>query len=96
MKRSYTPVPSKYASTSNNPVSSEDLVFLIKTYEHGAFSRHLSSTKDTLKLGMIPKGALNLSRLKSCTKFAMLAAGSGITPMLSVLHHLLDRRENRM
>jgi ferredoxin-NADP reductase len=71
-------------------------LFLIKTYSHGVFSKHLSTTEQSLKLCMKPKGALNLSRLKCCTKFAMLAGGSGITPILSVLNHLLERRENRV
>lgn len=95
--RSYTPVPSKYyASASSASSSPADLLFIIKTYENGALTSLLKSSLEHIRLFLRPRGALNLHRIRSCTRFAMLAAGSGITPMYTVVEHLLDRRENRM
>lgn len=97
--RSYTPVPKKYASSSNisdDSVSVVDLLFIIKTYENGAFSSFLKASEEVVNLSLKPKGALNLYCIRNFTKFSMLAAGSGITPMYSVLEHLLERRENRV
>lgn len=94
--RSYTPVPRKYASSNISDDSVVDLLFIIKTYENGALSSRLKASEELIQLSLKPKGALNLYRIRNCTKFAMLAAGSGITPMYSVLDHLLERRENRV
>ena len=35
------------------------------------------------------EGNFDESRLVSCTDLVMLAAGTGITPMLGLLHHVL-------
>lgn len=69
-----------------------DILFLIKTYQLGALSKLLSLKTSTEIVSVSqPKGNLELNKIKNHTKFAMLAAGSGITPMISVLEHLLER-----
>lgn len=74
-----------------------DILFLIKTYNTGALTKHLSqkSSNELVNLSQ-PKGNLDLSRVSGHVKFAMMAAGSGITPMVFLLEHLLDRNGYRM
>lgn len=74
-----------------------DILFLIKTYNDGALSKHLSQDSSNQLVNVSqPKGNLDLNRLKAHSKFAMMAAGSGITPMISVLEHLLERNSSKM
>ena len=94
--RSYTPIPLKYY-TKEAIRMPFDILFLIKTYNSGALSKQLSikSSNELVNVSQ-PKGNLDLSRVKSHSKFAMMAAGSGITPMVSLLEHLLDRNSPKM
>lgn len=74
-----------------------DVAFLIKTYSNGKLSKPLSQRSiGEVVLATQPKGSLSLSRMKNHTKFAMLAAGSGITPMVSLIDLLLDRNTTRV
>lgn len=70
----------------------EDILFLIKTYNNGMLSKYLSEkTIDDLISVSQPKGNFDLNQTKNHTKFGLLAAGSGITPILSVTEYLLER-----
>lgn len=72
-----------------------NVLMLVKTYRDGALTKHIPGGFSELLLSG-PKGTLSLSTLKQHTKFAMLAAGSGITPMLSLIDYLLKRKSNKM
>lgn len=85
------------------------LLFLIKSYATGALSKFITSlsvndqslnssnndNKNILKLSQ-PKGNFILNKLLDHCRIGLLAAGSGITPMLAVLDHLLGRSTNRV
>lgn len=58
-------------------------MFLIKSYESGILSKYLSKSDEPLLLISTPKGNLDLNKFKNYKNFAVLAAGSGITPMVS-------------
>jgi cytochrome-b5 reductase len=94
--RSYTPIPAKYI-TKEAIESPLDTVFLIKTYTVGTLTKYLKQTaSDEIVNVSTPKGNLDLNRIKAITKFSMFAAGSGITPMISVIEHLLERNTPKM
>lgn len=90
--RSYTPILSSYLPQIN--CNTPNILLLIKTYLDGSFTKHIPTIKE-LKLSQ-PKGNLKLTNLKEHTKFALFAAGSGITPMLSIIDYLLKRKSNKM
>lgn len=74
-----------------------DIFFLIKTYNVGTLTKYLSQKTSDEVVGVSqPKGNLDLNRIKNFTKFLMIAAGSGITPMISVIEHLLERNSTKM
>lgn len=96
MIRSYTPIPAKYINEKaiETPL---DILFLIKTYNVGTLTKYLTqkSSDDVVEVSQ-PKGNLDLNRIKNYTKFSMFAAGSGITPMISLIEHLLERSSAKM
>lgn len=94
--RSYTPVSFKYASDKAISSDTFNLLFLIKAYKVGTLSKFLSqkSSNETVAVSQ-PKGNLDLMSLRNHTCFAIMAAGSGITPMTSIIDHLLDRNTPR-
>jgi len=84
--RPYTPI------SSNDDKGHWDL--LVKVYEKGVMSKHLGSLKpgDELEVkGPIPKLTIKPNMKK---KIAMVAGGSGITPMYQVVNELLKAEEN--
>lgn len=93
--RSYTPVPVVYVPT---PCPVGGIPLLVKSYPTGDLSKQLtqlSPLPTSLSLSH-PKGSFSLSKIRSHQHFALLAAGSGITPILSILHYLLERVSNKM
>jgi cytochrome-b5 reductase len=94
--RSYTPIPAKY-NTKEAIASPLETLFLIKTYNIGTLTKYLKMKgSDEIVNVSTPKGSLDMNRIKNCTRFSMFAAGSGITPMISVVEHLLDRNSPKM
>lgn len=94
--RSYTPIPAKYIP--NTLVTEQSALLLVKSYENGNVSKYLTELNplpSSLKLSL-PKGNLSLEKLKLHTRIGVLAAGSGITPILSVLDYLTTRHSNKM
>jgi len=84
--RPYTPV------SSNDDKGHWDL--LVKVYEKGVMSKYLGDLKpgDELEVkGPIPKLAIKPNMKK---KIAMVAGGSGITPMYQVVNELLKAEAN--
>lgn len=91
MTRSYTPVSFKYASEKGSQ-DITTMVLLVKHYNSGVLSRHITQESFTQSIMLSqPKGGFDLNKLKYHTHFGLLAAGSGITPMLGILEYLLDR-----
>lgn len=102
LQRSYTPVPQTYLPSNSGHVDAEPSLtpsqeFLVKYYENGAVSKELHQLNpgEIVQLSL-PRGNFNLSRLEAHRNILLLAAGSGITPILSLLRPLLKRQTNRI
>ncbi|XP_058465332.1 cytochrome b5 reductase 4 isoform X2 [Malaya genurostris] len=95
ISRNYTPVPAN-AVPMECPITCIPL--LVKTYQTGGLSQLLTQPvplATSLQLSQ-PSGNFILGKLKHHNRVALLAAGSGITPMLALLNYLLERSSNRM
>lgn len=74
------------------------LNFIWKRYEDlNSFTQYLSDLKinDIVQISL-PKTDLRLTSLMKHRSFCLIAAGSGITPFLSLIEYLLERQNNRM
>uniref|UniRef100_A0A0K8VDC3 Cytochrome b5 reductase 4 n=1 Tax=Bactrocera latifrons TaxID=174628 RepID=A0A0K8VDC3_BACLA len=99
IRRSYTPVPGKVLPQphTDNESNSTNLNFLIKSYGEGILSTHLRQKQiGQMLLLSTPHGNLHLQRLLPHRQIALIAAGSGLTPMLNLIEHLLKRNANRI
>lgn len=96
--RSYTPVPAAYVPSITSDTMAPHLLLLVKSYPDGSFTKHLAADEIPFNEVIVShaKGNFHLDRLKQHTRIAMLAAGSGITPMLPIIDHLLQRKLNRL
>uniref|UniRef100_A0A1I8PDS4 Cytochrome b5 heme-binding domain-containing protein n=2 Tax=Stomoxys calcitrans TaxID=35570 RepID=A0A1I8PDS4_STOCA len=96
ISKCYTPIPSKYMT--NQAKEDNQLHFLIKKYQHpNSFSMYLSQVPDETNLKIsLPKGNFKLASLAGHRSICLLAAGSGLTPFLSLIDHLLKRSTNRI
>ncbi|EAA05181.4 AGAP011314-PA, partial [Anopheles gambiae str. PEST] len=95
VSRSYTPVPASCVSTD---CPGTFIPLLVKSYQDGCLSKHLTRPVPlgtSLQVSQ-PSGNFALSKLRHHNRFALLAAGSGLTPMLALLHYLLERNSNRI
>lgn len=95
LTRSYTPVPAVAVATNCPPTF---IPLLVKTYQVGGLSEHLTRPvplATSLQISQ-PSGNFPLALLKHHNRIALLAAGSGITPMLALLCYLLERSSNKM
>uniref|UniRef100_A0A1B0CV03 Cytochrome b5 reductase 4 n=1 Tax=Lutzomyia longipalpis TaxID=7200 RepID=A0A1B0CV03_LUTLO len=93
--RSYTPVPGLYLPV---PCPGSCLALLVKSYTSGIVSKSLTSSTSAgsaLRVSQ-PRGNFALYRLKNHCRIALLAAGSGITPILGIIDYLLERSNNRI
>ncbi|XP_063916616.1 cytochrome b5 reductase 4 isoform X2 [Zophobas morio] len=92
--RSYTPVPNSLFTTfRNQPYTTDTVCLMVKRYPDGNVSNVLgdSLTGDTIIISK-PLGSFNLHSIEKRETFIILAAGTGITPMFSVILFLLERR----
>ncbi|KAM7342665.1 cytochrome b5 reductase 4 isoform 2-T6 [Cochliomyia hominivorax] len=99
ISKAYTPVPKKYCDEYLKQENDKECqYFLIKQYLYpNSFSKHLCNSEiDTLFKISLPKGNFSLSILASHRRFCFLAAGSGLTPFLGLIDHLLKRNTNRI
>lgn len=99
LSKCYTPIPIKYLrDCEDNECKEQNLYFIIKKYNHpNSFSSYLNSVANKSVLNIsIPKGNFKLSSLAGHRALCFLAAGSGLTPFLSLIEHLLKRNTNRM
>uniref|UniRef100_A0A0A1WQE6 Cytochrome b5 reductase 4 n=1 Tax=Zeugodacus cucurbitae TaxID=28588 RepID=A0A0A1WQE6_ZEUCU len=99
IRRSYTPVLGKFLPQpyADNESNSTNLNFLIKSYADGILSTHLRQKQNgQMLLLSTPHGNFRLQRLQAHRQIALIAAGSGLTPMLNLIEHLLKRNTNRI
>lgn len=88
--RSYTPV-SFLIPNSNLTFELPTLYFLIKEYNDGKLSRKLCSNNIGDKINMsYPRGTFNTVVLKKRAELILFAAGTGITPMTSLIAWTLN------
>ncbi|XP_035792602.1 cytochrome b5 reductase 4-like isoform X2 [Anopheles albimanus] len=95
VSRSYTPVPARSVGTD---CPGTCVPLLVKSYADGSLSKHLTRPvplATSLQVSQ-PSGNFVLSKLRYHNRFALLAAGSGLTPMLALLSYLLERNSNRI
>ncbi|XP_013148115.1 PREDICTED: cytochrome b5 reductase 4-like isoform X2 [Papilio polytes] len=87
--RSYTPVNEYWDEETAN---TGDLRLAVKRYDNGILSPMLTSLNpgEILKAAG-PYGTFQLHRLKSTKTIYLLAAGTGITPMLGLITFMLTR-----
>uniref|UniRef100_A0AAR5QDZ7 Cytochrome b5 reductase 4 n=1 Tax=Dendroctonus ponderosae TaxID=77166 RepID=A0AAR5QDZ7_DENPD len=94
ISRSYTPVPDnlldKFVPSST---VGEGVCLMVKRYPEGRISRFITDQKSEDKVQFSkPLGAMDLKTIERRETFLLLAAGTGITPMLGLIMFLLERR----
>ncbi|XP_045537101.1 cytochrome b5 reductase 4 isoform X1 [Papilio machaon] len=90
--RSYTPVGDNWAAVD----VTAPLKLAIKRYELGVLSPLLTSLKIGSHVTVSgPYGNFKLQKLKTVRKLFLIAAGTGITPMLGLLKFMLSRSNPR-
>lgn len=97
MSRSYTPVPMcLFTSYKPQNYTTDNICLMVKSYPNGNISKHIcNKSKDEILELSKPLGTFNLRDLENRDMFVMLAAGTGITPMLTLLLFLLERRSRK-
>ncbi|ALC41852.1 CG11257 [Drosophila busckii] len=97
LQRSYTPVSETWMTAEAVDSCLATQHFLIKHYEAGPVSSYLHELKPGARLQLsLPRGNFRLSQLEKHRNILLLAAGSGLTPILSVIPALLKRNSNRI
>ena len=93
--RSYTPVPNSYMPLE---CPTTCIPLLVKAYPNGALSTHITRPcpHATSLQVLPPTGNFMLQKIKHHNRVALLAAGSGITPILGVLDYLIERSTNKL
>lgn len=75
------------------PFSTDSICLMIKRYPDGNLSKYIcDKNKGDLVEMTNPLGLFNLQDLENRETFFMLAAGTGVTPILSLILFLLERR----
>eukprot|EP01125_Pyxidicula_operculata_P009584 TRINITY_DN3152_c0_g1_i1.p1 TRINITY_DN3152_c0_g1~~TRINITY_DN3152_c0_g1_i1.p1 ORF type:complete len:307 (-),score=70.72 TRINITY_DN3152_c0_g1_i1:78-998(-) len=87
------PVQRPYTPVSYDTTGYFDLV--VKSYPNGKLSKHIGQLKegDSLKF----KGPMKKIQYEPNMKkhIGMIAGGSGITPMLQIVHHILNNQDDK-
>ncbi|XP_060876467.1 cytochrome b5 reductase 4 [Metopolophium dirhodum] len=88
VSRPYTPVVPLVETTEYGKISEDTLCLLVKSYPNGKLSRHLCSLSqgDSIEVSR-PQGSFECWTSK--TNLILLAAGTGITPMLPIIWNAL-------
>lgn len=94
MSRSYTPVPASFESNDESQKPNSDcLCLIVKSYPDGALSPSLTSIQPGKYVTL--SNCLGSFVIESFDEYKivnMLAAGTGLTPMLGIIHRALARR----
>lgn len=74
-------------------VSTDSVCLMVKRYPEGNLSKYVCDRNmgDLVEMSN-PLGAFSLRDLENRETFLMIAAGTGITPMLGLIPFLLERR----
>lgn len=94
LSRSYTPVPySLFTKFKPQTFVTDNICLMVKSYPKGTISKFICNKKkgDVVDISQ-PIGSFNLRSIDNRETFLLLAAGTGITPILGLLLFLLDRR----
>lgn len=88
MSRPYTPVVPLVETTDYGNITKDTLCLLVKSYSNGKLSRYLCSLHqgDLIEVSR-PQGTFECWTSK--TSLILLAAGTGITPMLPIIWNAL-------
>ncbi|XP_060521615.1 cytochrome b5 reductase 4-like [Cylas formicarius] len=94
ISRSYTPVPDcLFDRLIPHKTTKETICLLVKRYMEGNISRFVTDRQiDDIVQFSRPLGNFQLKHVEKKETFLFLAAGTGITPMLSLILFLLERR----
>jgi len=86
--RSYTPV---VPSLKTNEYDCDSIYLMIKSYPDGAMSQSLCSLQVEQKGVEVsqPVGNFDVRRLSEMTRLCLIAAGTGITPMIRIIVQVL-------
>lgn len=84
MSRPYTPVCPLVETPDYGQISEDTLCLIVKSYEKGKLSKHLCSLHqgDLIEVSR-PQG--NFKCWQSKTNLILIAAGTGITPMIPII-----------
>lgn len=92
IKRSYTPVVPSFDIPEDHPslIEGKKLYLLIKIYPNGVLTPFI----DRIEIGGIIdiskcEGNFDKERAFACTKLVLLAAGTGLTPMVKLIYYAL-------
>lgn len=98
LMRYYTPIPERFDDLDLTELSSDRIRLAIKLYEIGSMSKHLKEL--SIETGIIQLSApiaitVDVDDILSTrSNFYLVAAGTGITPILNVIH-CLNRTANQ-
>lgn len=95
--RSYTPVPySSLGKFKPSSYTADNVSLIVKNYKDGKLSKYIcgKGIGDTLELTK-SLGSFRLGDLEGREVFLLVAAGTGLTPMLGLLLFLLERRTRK-
>ncbi|KAF5270726.1 hypothetical protein FQA39_LY01464 [Lamprigera yunnana] len=94
ISRSYTPVPSSvFTKLKPQTFITDSVCLMVKVYSNGVVSKYICSKRmgDILEVSD-PQVDFRLNVIENREIFLLLAAGTGITPMLGIIPFLLERR----
>ena len=94
VSRSYTPVPpSLHPDHTASDYKSNCLCLMIKRYDDGALSPSITALEPGQTLTLSNSlGTFVVESFDDCPTIHMLAAGTGLTPMLGIIHRALGKR----
>ncbi|MFT6845377.1 MAG: ring-1,2-phenylacetyl-CoA epoxidase subunit PaaE [Flavobacteriales bacterium] len=84
-------------SISSSPSQTDELTIAVKKVTGGLMSSHLVDNGNSLGSieSMIPMGMFHLNEEHTKNHLLLISAGSGITPMLSIIKNELEQSPNR-
>lgn len=94
MSRPYTPVRPLVETTEYGQISEDTLGLLVKSYPNGKLSQHLCSLRpgDSIEVSR-PQGDFHCWTSKA--NLILLAAGTGITPMIPIIWNAMHSSTKR-
>jgi len=93
LQKPYTPVSRSWDPLSQTSSSSNQLHFAIKTYSDGALTPLIEGLEVGKSLEISnPVGKFRFSSIDGAQVLVLLAAGTGITPMVRLLRHFVTRK----